>query len=98
RPIGQGGMAVVYRAIDRRDGRAVALKILRESYSGDARAIARFLREARASAALRHPNVIEVYDTGELEGRHYIAMELVDGPDLRDHLERHGALPSPEAV
>jgi len=75
--IGAGGMGTVYRARDTQLGRAVAVKILREG--GDARVRERFEREARAAARLAHPNVVTVYDAGEIDGRMFIAMELVEG-------------------
>jgi serine/threonine-protein kinase len=74
--LGQGGWGEVYSAVDARLHRRVALKVLREDRAADA---PRFLREARAAAALSHPNVVAVYDLGEAEGRTFIAMELVDG-------------------
>src|SRR5947207_4883485 len=80
--LGEGGMAEVYRATDLRSGHDVALKLLRAPYADDAEAVRRFDREARAAAALRHPNVVAVHEAGALDGRPYIAMELVGGEDL----------------
>jgi serine/threonine-protein kinase len=83
--LGRGGMAVVYRAVDTRLGRKAALKILRASLAGQLRS-GRMLREARSAAAASHPNVATVYEVGEANGLRYIAMELVEGTNLRNRL------------
>ena len=80
--IGQGGMGCVYRAFDERLGRRVALKVLSDGASG-VDSDERLLREARAVAALDHPNVVAIFDVGEHEGASYIVMELVSGHTLR---------------
>ena len=82
--LGQGGMGVVYRAEDEKLRRTVALKVLPDA--GDAERRQRFLREARSAAAITHPNVAVVYAVDEALGHVYIAMELVDGENLRAHL------------
>lgn len=82
--IGEGGMAEVWRAKDTALDRTVALKILRPQYSADPEFLARFRHEARAAANLAHPNIVNVYDIGEADGRHYIVMEYVDGADLKE--------------
>ncbi len=84
-PLGQGGMGCVYRAHDARLGRRVALKVISDAPGVEAEsdADARLLREARAAAALDHPNAVSIFDVGEHEGTPYIVMELVDGRTLR---------------
>ncbi|MCS6888958.1 MAG: serine/threonine protein kinase [Chloroflexus sp.] len=90
--LGRGGMARVYRARDTQLQRTVALKVLAAQLSMDAEFIKRFEREARTAANLRHPNIVTVYDIGEDQGLHYIAMEYIDGLPLHTILERHGVL------
>src|SRR5947209_5633455 len=90
RLIGEGGMGVVYEAVDEKLRRNVALKVLREEVAQNERRRARFLREARFAAALGHPNVATVHEVGEHEGLVYIAMELVEGTNLRGKLAAGG--------
>src|SRR5512140_2506386 len=81
-PLGRGGMGVVYRAEDEALRREVALKVLPPSATGDEERRRRLLREARAAAAVNHPNIATIYEVGEADGRIYIAMELVQGRSL----------------
>ena len=81
--LGKGGMGEVYRARDHRLGRELALKLLSPQSGGDAQAVERFIREARAASALNHPNVVTIYEIGEAAAGRFIAMELVLGETLR---------------
>ena len=96
---GRGGMGIVYRARDTALERLVALKVIAPEHARDRRFRARFMRESRASAGIDHPNVIPVYEAAEDdEGKLYIAMRFVDGPDLGRLLHEGGALaPLPAA-
>ena len=93
--ISRGGMAVVYRAHDRRLGRRVALKLLAPELSQDERFQQRFLRESRLAASLDHPNIIPIYEAGEASGLLYIVMRYVEGSDLKAVLDREGPLDLP---
>lgn len=85
-PLGAGGMGEVFRARDTRLGRQVAVKILPDSVSQDPRRVARFETEARALAALSHPNILAIHDFGKSDGRLYAVTELLDGETLRDRM------------
>ena len=95
--LGAGGMGVVYRAHDTTLGRDVALKFLPADLTGDDAARARFIHEARAAAALEHPNICTVYEVGEADGAMFIAMPLVEGESLRDKIAS-GPVPVDEAI
>jgi hypothetical protein len=96
-PLGAGGMGEVYRARDTRLDRDVALKVLPERVAGDPKALARFEREAKAVAALSHPNILAVHDYGREDGTAYVVTELLDGETLRAALAG-GPLPVRKAV
>ncbi|MGI8726671.1 MAG: PASTA domain-containing protein [Solirubrobacterales bacterium] len=87
RRIGSGGMADVWEARDAELDRQVALKVMHDSFSRDAEFVARFRREASAAAGLQHPNVVGIYDRGDVDETYYIAMELIEGASLRDLIE-----------
>src|SRR5687767_15935332 len=84
--IGSGGMGEVYLAGDTLLERRVAIKFLHEEFSKDADKLNRFIQEAKAASALNHPNILTVYEIGEVEGKNYISTELIDGATLRQHL------------
>lgn len=89
--IGRGGMAVVYRALDLRLNRYVALKLLHPFLATQAESSARFLREAEAIAKLHHPNIVEIFDTGHDEetGSQFLVMELLEGPTLNSFIDQN---------
>jgi len=95
--LGSGGMSTVYKAVDRVLERTVAVKVLAEHLSDDEKFVARFRREALAVAKLIHPNIVQVYDTGVDESRHYIVMEYVEGRSGAQLLQSRGRI-GPEAA
>ncbi|HEX5686599.1 MAG TPA: protein kinase [Ideonella sp.] len=96
--LGRGGMATVFRAHDPQIGRDVAIKFLHASLCEDDEYRSRFLREARAAGGLSHPNIVTVHDVGEIEGRPYMAMELLAGDSLSDLMPGGHLLPLREVV
>jgi hypothetical protein len=96
--LGRGGMGEVYRADDLRLGQPVALKFLPESLAADQDRLDRFYNEVRVARQVAHPNVCRMFDIGEVEGLHYLAMEFVDGDDLASLLRRIGRLPEDKGL
>src|SRR5829696_5327790 len=96
--IGSGGMADVYEAEDTQLGRRIALKLLYRRFAEDAEFVERFRREASSAAGLSHPNVVQVFDRGEWDSTYYIAMELLEGRNLKEVVRDHGALDPALAV
>src|SRR6476660_6019987 len=86
--IGAGGMGEVYRARDTKLDREVALKILPVEFAADRERMGRFVREAKAAAALNHPNILTVYEIGDTNGQNYISTELIEGQTLRQQLSQ----------
>lgn len=91
--IASGGMSTVYRALDLRLDRPVALKVMDSRYAGDRQFLTRFQREARAIARLKDPGLVAIYDQGEDPARPYLVMEFVDGGTLRELLAERGPMP-----
>jgi len=96
--IGNGGMAVVYKAKCQLLNRIVAVKVLRPDLQNDEEFVRRFNVEAQAAASLAHPNIVSIYDVGCEEGLHYIVMEYVEGKTLKEYIEEKHMLPWREAV
>ena len=90
--VGEGAMGVVYRATDPVLNRTVAIKVMSEALARNDDLRGRFLREAQAAGSLQHPNVVTIYDFGEVNGHLYIAMEFVEGEDLESILRKNVAL------
>lgn len=96
--LGRGGMGVVYLARDTQLDRPVALKFLGTLLDASDQYRQRFIREARAAAKVSHPNIVSIYDICDAEGRAYIAMEFIEGPDLHRYLKKKGKLEPREAI
>lgn len=96
--IGEGGMANVYLAKDTILDRNVAVKVLRGDLADDEKFVRRFQREALSASKLNHPNIVEMYDVGEDDGRYYIVMEYVQGKTLKSLVKKRGALTLPEVI
>ena len=99
-PLGEGGMATIWRAVDEQLDREVAVKLLRPQFSSDPGFAARFKQEARSAGGLSHPNIVGVYDYGTdgADGDQYIVMELIEGNDLSTILHDRGSLATMDAV
>jgi eukaryotic-like serine/threonine-protein kinase len=97
-PLGQGGMGVVYKARHRRMDRIVALKTLHPRALESADALDRFRREAKAAARLSHPNIVQAFDAGEIDGLHYLVMEYVEGSDFARTIRESGVISARRAV
>jgi len=95
--IGRGGSSIVYRALDQRHGRSVAVKVLSQEVWSEVKP-ERFLREIRIAAKLQHPNILPLFDSGEVDGLLYYVMPFVEGESLGDRLTREGPLPLDDAV
>jgi serine/threonine protein kinase len=97
-PLGTGGMGSVYKARDARLNRFVALKLLRKEFADDASFTAKLKEEARITASIKHPHVVEVFSVGEDHGQFYVVMELVDGGSLDDRMEDEKRIPELQAL
>ena len=96
--IGEGGMANVYLAFDTILEREVAVKILRGDLAGDEKFVRRFQREANSASSLKHPNIVEVYDVGEDDGKYFIVMEYINGKTLKSLIKKRGVLTLEEVI
>lgn len=96
--VGGGGMALVYKARDLLLNRLVAVKVLRQQFTHDDDFVKRFRREAQAAASLSHPNIVSIYDVGQVEDTHYIVMEFIDGANLNEVIRDRAPLQADEAV
>ncbi len=96
--IGTGGMADVYKAIDQKLNRYVAIKVLKREFREDATFVRKFQSEAQSAAGLLHPSIVNVYDVGEDRGLYYIVMELVEGITLKEYIQKKGRLTPKEVI
>ena len=96
--IGEGGMANVYLAFDTILEREVAVKILRGDLAEDEKFVRRFQREANSASSLKHPNIVEVYDVGEDDGKYFIVMEYINGKTLKSLIKKRGILTLEEVI
>jgi serine/threonine-protein kinase len=97
-PLARGGMSAIYRATHTALQRTVALKVLAGQFADDEVSRERFMIEWRIAAGLRHPNIVPVFDAGEVQGRLFLAMELIEGGDLGQKISAEGALSPPDAI
>ena len=96
--IGEGGMANVYLALDTILDRKVAVKVLRGDLASDEKFVRRFQREAISASSLSHPNIVEMYDVGEDDGKYFIVMEYIEGKSLKSLIKKRGGLTLPEVL
>ncbi len=96
--LGRGGMAIVYKAVQENLGREVALKVLPQGMTHDRKMLERFHREAQSAAQLNHPHIVTIFDEGEINGVHYMAMEYLEGRDLHEIVQEKGPVPPSQAV
>lgn len=96
--IGEGGMSDVYKALDKKLNRIIAIKVLKNEYAQDQTFVAKFRMEAQSAACLSNPNIVKVFDVGEEEGSHYIVMEFIEGITLKKYIDRRGKLGIREAI
>jgi len=96
--LGEGGMGAVYRARDAQMERIVALKVMNRSVAGNKEFVERFKREAKATGALNHPNIVSAFAAGEVDGQPFLAMEYVEGESLRTRYKTLGRMVEPEAL
>jgi len=96
--LGRGGMAIVYKAVQENLGREVALKVLPQGMTHDRKMLERFHREAQSAAQLNHPHIVTIFDEGEINGVHYMAMEYLEGRDLHEIVQEKGPVPPQQAV
>ncbi len=96
--IGTGGMADVYKAMDQKLNRYVAMKVLKSEFREDESFVEKFKTEAQSAAGLQHPNIVSVYDVGEDRGRDYIVMEFIDGITLKEYIDKKGNLTPKEVI
>jgi len=96
--LGRGGMAIVYKAVQENLGREVALKVLPQGMTHDRKMLERFHREAQSAAQLNHPHIVTIFDEGELNGVHYMAMEYLEGRDLHEIVQEKGPVSPKQAV
>ena len=96
--VGSGGMSDVYKALDHKLNRYVAIKVLKDEFSEDKNFVSKFKVEAQSAAGLTHPNIVNVYDVGEDNGIYFIVMELVEGITLKKYIEKKGKLSIKESV
>ena len=91
--VGSGGMSDVYKALDHKLNRYVAVKVLKDEFSEDKSFVSKFKVEAQSAAGLAHPNIVNVFDVGDENGIYFIVMELVEGITLKKYIEKKGKLP-----